>query len=158
MALQTVVQRACRRPAAPDDERIERWATAAFEATGPPAAVDLELTIRIVDGHEAARLNRTYRGREYVPNVLSFPMNSGESFDTGLLGDVVICAAAVEREAVEQGKPLDAHWAHLVVHGVLHCCGFEHDSDPGARRMEALETRILAEFGVPDPYTVHNEQ
>lgn len=158
MALQTLVQRACRCPAAPNDESMERWSQAAFEAAGPARAGDLELTIRIVDEDEAAALNRTYRGKDYVPNVLSFPMISGESFDTGMLGDVVICAAAVEREAGEQNKPLTAHWAHLVVHGVLHCCGFEHDTETGARRMEPLETRILADFGFPDPYTVHDEQ
>lgn len=158
MALRTVVQRACDCPGAPDDDSISRWAGAAFQAGGQHGDADLELTVRLVDETEAAALNRRYRSRDYAPNVLSFPMNSGESFATGLLGDVVICAAAVAREADEQSKPLHAHWAHLVVHGVLHCCGFEHDSEAGAARMESLENRILAEFGFPDPYTVHDEQ
>lgn len=157
MALQTVVQRACPCPSAPDDESIRSWSDAAFQAGGPPGVVDPELTVRIVDENEAAALNRTYRGKDYVPNVLSFPMHSGGPFDTGLLGDVVICAAVAEREAREQGKTLCAHWAHLVAHGVLHCCGFEHDSDAGASRMETLEKRILADFGFPDPYTVDDE-
>lgn len=157
MALQTVVQRACPCPAAPDDESIERWSQAAFAAGGSAPDADLALTIRIVDEAEAAALNRTYREKDYVPNVLSFPMNAGEPFDTGLLGDVVICAAAVEREAAGQNKPLQAHWAHLVVHGVLHCCSWEHDTEAGARRMESLEKRILADFGFSDPYTVHDE-
>lgn len=159
MALETVVQRACDCPAAPDDEHIRRWSGAAYQAGSTTGRGDgLALTVRIVDEAEAAALNATYRGKDYVPNVLSFPLDSGGSFDSGLLGDVVICAAVVEREAAEQNKPPQAHWAHLVVHGVLHCCGFEHDSDDGARRMESLELRILADFGFPDPYTVRDEQ
>lgn len=158
MSLRTVVQRACECPAGPDDDSITGWAGAAFRAGAPAGGADLELTVRVVDEDEAAALNQSYRGKDYAPNVLSFPMSSGESFDTGLLGDVVICAAVAEREASEQGKPLAAHWAHLVVHGVLHCCGFEHDSGKGARRMETLERRILADFGFPDPYTVPDEQ
>jgi len=153
--LRTVVQRACE-CAAPDDDSIIRWADAAFRADG--GADDLELTIRIVDEEEAAALNRTWRDKDYVPNVLSFPMSTGQPVATGLLGDVVICAPVVAREAADQGKPPAAHWAHLVVHGVLHCRGHEHDNGAGAARMEALEQRILADFGFPDPYTVHDEQ
>jgi len=134
------------------------WAGAAFRAGAVDRDADLELTIRLVDEREAADLNRAYRGRDYVPNVLSFPMRCAEGFETGLLGDVVICAAVVEREAAEQGKQPRTHWAHLVVHGVLHCCGFEHDSEADAERMESLEQRILADFGFPDPYTVQHEQ
>jgi probable rRNA maturation factor len=113
----------------------------------------MELTVRIVDEDEAGALNRTYRGKDYAPNVLSFPMNAGKETGTGLLGDVVICAPVVEREAAEQGKVPEAHWSHLVVHGVLHCCGFEHDTEEKAEPMESLEQRILAEFGFRDPYT-----
>lgn len=114
--------------------------------------------MRIVDEDEARTLNRAYRGKDYVPNVLSFPINAGQEAGIGLLGDVVICAPVVEREAAEQGKASEAHWAHLVIHGVLHCCGFEHDTGEKAERMESLERRILAEFGFPDPYTVADEQ
>jgi probable rRNA maturation factor len=158
VALQTVVQRACRRPPAPADEHIRRWAEAAYRAGAPAGDADLALTVRVVGENEAAELNRAYRGKEYVPNVLSFPLNQSGPVETGLLGDVVICAAVVEREAGEQNKAPEAHWAHLVVHGVLHCCGYEHDTGSGAGRMEALERRILAEFGFPDPYTSQNEQ
>jgi probable rRNA maturation factor len=157
VALHTVVQRACSAPGAPETSKIESWAGAAFDAGGEPGA-DVEMTVRIVSEDEARELNREYRGRDYATNVLSFPMNAAGGDGPGLLGDVVICAAVAEREAAEQGKPLEAHWSHLVVHGVLHCCGFEHDSEADAARMEPLETRILAEFGFPDPYTVHNEQ
>lgn len=157
MSLLTVVQRACRSPGAPDDDTVRQWAGTAFQA-GCDSGKDLELTVRIVDENEARELNREYRGKDYAPNVLSFPMNGEGPADTGLLGDVVICAEVVEREALEQHKPARAHWSHLVVHGVLHCCGFEHDTDDDARRMESLETAILAGFGFPDPYTWHDER
>lgn len=157
MALLTAVQRACESPAAPETRLIQQWAAAAFDA-GDPAGGDLELTVRIVDESEARELNLRYRGRDYVPNVLSFPMRLEGPIDTPLLGDVVLCAPVVEREAAAQHKSIQAHWSHLVVHGVLHCCGYDHETDSGALRMEALEKRILAEFGFPDPYTVHDEQ
>jgi len=116
------------------------------------------MTIRIVDEKEARALNQRYRGKNYPPNVLSFPMIDDGPVTTGVLGDVVICAAVAAREAAEQHKTPAAHWAHLVVHGVLHCCGYVHDAPADAEQMETLETRILAEFGFPGPYTVHDEQ
>lgn len=116
------------------------------------------MTIRIVDEEEARALNHRYRGQDYVPNVLSFPMIEAVPGSPGMLGDVAICAPVVEREAVAQHKAPVAHWAHLVVHGVLHCCGYEHDAPADAEQMESLEIRILAEFGFPDPYTVSDEQ
>lgn len=152
-----MVQRVCRSPAAPDTRRFRTWASAAYRAAGAPLGA-AELTVRIVEESEARALNRAYRNKDYVPNVLSFAMGPDEPVPTGLLGDVVICAPVVEREANEQGKPPKAHWCHLVVHGVLHCCGFRHDTRTGAARMECLERRILAEFGFADPYTVVDEQ
>lgn len=156
MALHTVVQHACRSADAPDSTSIQQWAGAAFESGGQ--AGDMTLTVRIVDEDEARRLNRDFRGKDYVPNVLSFPMHAQDPDGTALLGDIMICAPVALREAGEQGKPPEAHWCHLVVHGVLHCCGFNHETDDDAARMEPLEARILAEFGFPDPYTVNNEQ
>lgn len=155
MGLHTVVQRACSSPTAPANKNIRSWAKAAYEACEHPES-DKELTIRLVDENEAGELNRAYRRKDYATNVLSFP-GADESFDTGLLGDIVICPAVVEREALEQHKALEAHWSHMVVHGVLHLCGHEHDTDAGARRMESREKRILAGFGFPDPYTVSDE-
>lgn len=152
-----MVQRACRAPAAPDTGRIQTWAEAAFRRGAPPDA-ELEMTVRIVDEAEARALNHRYRGRDYAPNVLSFPMMEAGPVATGMLGDVVICAAVLAREAAAQGKDQAAHWAHLVVHGVLHCCGYAHDAAAEAERMESLEARILAEFGFPDPYTPSDEQ
>lgn len=116
------------------------------------------MTIRIVDEDEARTLNHRYRGKGYAPNVLSFPMLDAGPVSAGMLGDVVICAPVVEQEAVAQHKAVAAHWAHLVVHGVLHCCGYEHDTPVDAEQMESLEVRILAEFDFPDPYTVNDEQ
>lgn len=151
-----MVQRACSSQTAPANKNIQSWANAAYQACERSES-DKELTIRLVDENEARELNRTYRKKDYATNVISFH-GTNESFDTGLLGDIVICPAVVEREAREQHKALDAHWSHMVIHGVLHLCGHEHDTDAGARRMESGEKRILAGFGFSDPYTANNEQ
>lgn len=111
-----------------------------------------ELSIRIAGAREGRSLNRHYRGRDYATNVLSFPAELPEGVRSPLLGDIVICAMVVAREAREQHKPLRDHYAHLTVHGVLHLLGFDHASEPQARRMEALETAILAALDIPDPY------
>jgi probable rRNA maturation factor len=120
-----------------------------------------ELTVRIVDESEGAELNTRYRGKKGATNVLSFPAESaepptGSSDADGLLpfGDVVICAAVVEREEREQGKPLAAHWAHMVVHGTLHLQGFDHEKAADAAVMEARERLLLAKLGFPDPYSI----
>ncbi|PZW67713.1 putative rRNA maturation factor [Pseudomonas sp. URMO17WK12:I1] len=116
-------------------------------------SADSELTIRLVDEGEGRELNRTWRGKDYATNVLSFPADvPDELLDIPLLGDLVICVPVVEREAVEQGKTLDAHWAHLVIHGCLHLLGYDHIEDEEAEEMEGLERILLAELGHPDPY------
>ncbi|MEJ2535041.1 MAG: rRNA maturation RNase YbeY [Gammaproteobacteria bacterium] len=116
----------------------------------------LSLALRIVDAPESETLNRRYRGKEGPTNVLSFPAHLPESIVSELperpLGDLVICAPLVASEAAEQGKRLDDHWAHLCVHGVLHLLGHDHEDAEEAAAMEALETTILGELGVPDPY------
>lgn len=132
--------------------------------TGLPAASSLrawanralghiagELTIRIVDEAESQELNRRYRGKDRPTNVLSFPYD-GELLDVPVLGDLVICAPVVQREAAEQHKDLRAHWAHMVVHGCLHLLGYDHEQDGEAEAMEARERELLAELGFPDPY------
>jgi probable rRNA maturation factor len=113
---------------------------------------NVELVVRLVDEAEMTALNQRYRGKSGVTNVLSFPYEPLPGVSTGLLGDVVVCAPVVAEEAVRQGKPLEAHWAHLVMHGVLHLQGYDHHHEPDARRMEALEARLLAGLGFADPY------
>ena len=108
--------------------------------------------MRVVAPAESKRLNRSYRGKDRPTNVLSFPASAAERELASALGDVVICAAVVAREAREQGKPLTAHWAHMVVHGTLHLLGYDHERPRAAGVMEALEVEILRRFGYHDPY------
>ena len=129
---------------------FRRWTEAALVTARhrKPA----ELSIRVVGAREGRALNRQYRGKDYATNVLSFPVELPRGVTSPLLGDLVICAPVVVREAREQGKPPRDHYAHLTVHGVLHLLGLDHQNERDAVRMEALETRILAELGIADPY------
>lgn len=129
---------------------LRRWVAAAL--AGARRRKPAELSIRVVDADEGRALNRHYRGKDYATNVLSFAAELPPGIDLPLLGDLVICAPVVAREAAEQGKPERNHWAHLTVHGVLHLLGHDHIADADAERMEALERRILAKLGMPDPY------
>ncbi|MGM0450994.1 MAG: rRNA maturation RNase YbeY [Pseudomonadota bacterium] len=113
---------------------------------------DTEVTLRIVDEPEGLELNHQYRGKDYATNVLSFPFEAPPGVDLGLLGDLVICAGVVEREAREQDKAPGAHWAHLVIHGMLHLQGYDHQDPDEAETMENLEVRLLAELGFSNPY------
>ena len=123
---------------------------------------EADLAIRIVDTEEGQALNRHYRGKDYATNVLSFPaeMAEGVKLPKGvilpLMGDIVLAAEVVAREAAEQGKDLHAHYAHLTVHGMLHLQGHDHETDTEAEAMEALETVILARLGYTDPYAVEH--
>ena len=118
-----------------------RWARAALVGGG-------EITIRLVDAEEGQALNNEYRQKDYATNVLSFPYDT----EPVVMGDLVICPAVVAREAVEQNKPLAAHYAHLTVHGMLHLQGWDHENDDDAQAMEDEEREILAALGYPDPY------
>ena len=134
----------------PSEAQFRAWCTLALRQR----TADSELTIRLVDEAEGRELNHTYRQRDYATNVLSFPADVPEELlDIPLLGDLVICVPVVVREAQEQGKTLEAHWAHLVIHGCLHLLGYDHILDAEAEEMEALERTLLAELGHPDPYT-----
>lgn len=148
LRLQLDVQRASAADDLPADAQLRAWARAALADSGGTHA----LTVRLVDAAESAELNRAYRHKPGPTNVLSFPFEAPPGISSRLLGDLVICAEVVRREAREQGKPLDAHWAHMVVHGVLHLRGYDHLTDVEAAGMEALETEILARLGYPDPY------
>lgn len=131
----------------PSAASLRRFARAGLE--GLPG----EITLRLVDALESRQLNHQYRGKDYATNVLSFAYDPElMAADGGVMGDLVICADVVAREAAEQGKPAVAHWAHLVVHGCLHLRGFDHENDADAARMEARETAILADLGFPTPY------
>jgi len=143
------VDNASRESDIPGEAELSRWATAALDGRREAA----ELAIRIVDEAEGAALNATYRHKQGATNVLSFPAELPPGVPLTLLGDLVICAPVVAREAREQGKPPEAHWAHLVVHGCLHLLGYDHEAEAEAEEMESLERRILAGMGYPDPYT-----
>ncbi|QTN26033.1 rRNA maturation RNase YbeY [Rhizobacter sp. AJA081-3] len=121
--------------------KVIRWIRAALQA---PA----EITVRIVDAEEGQALNRDFRGKDYATNVLTFDY----SREPVVSADLVLCAPVVAREATEQGKPIQAHYAHLLVHGTLHAQGFDHEKARDAKVMEARETQILAALGFEDPY------
>ena len=144
------VQYALEDAALPTEPEFSAWALAALQQCREP----VELLIRVVDAAESRDLNRRYRGKDKPTNVLAFPFEAPPGIPSRHLGDVVICAPVVKREAREQSKPASAHWAHMVVHGILHLCGYDHHSEQDAGEMEALEKRILQGMGIPDPYSV----
>ncbi|ODU48187.1 rRNA maturation RNase YbeY [uncultured Aquimonas sp.] len=113
---------------------------------------DGELSVRIVDADEGRALNRDYRDKDYATNVLSFPAELPPGVPLPILGDLVLCAPVVAREAEEQGKPLKHHYAHMLVHGVLHLLGHDHMDEAEAEAMETIEREVLAGLGIPDPY------
>jgi probable rRNA maturation factor len=132
----------------PSPHEFERWAAAALAGRCGGG----ELTIRVVGAAEGAALNETYRRRRGPTNVLSFPSEHFPEMELPLLGDLVMCAPVVMREAQEQHKILQAHWAHMTVHGSLHLLGYDHEEAAEAEEMEGLETAILNGLGYPDPY------
>jgi len=134
----------------PSEAQIQLWLNAAVSPFQPVA----EVTVRIVDEPESQQLNFDYREKDRPTNVLSFPFQCPPGIELPLLGDLVICAGVVAQEAKEQNKTLDAHWAHMVVHGSLHLLGFDHINDDDALEMEAEEIQILAELGFADPYLI----
>jgi probable rRNA maturation factor len=138
------LQHAVNSPGLPARAELRRWLAAALSQSA-------EITVRFVGAAEGRKLNRAYRGRDYATNVLSFGYDR-PGRGAVLSGDIVLCAPVLRREAREQGKTLAAHTAHLTVHGALHLQGHDHQSRSAATRMEALEKRILAKLGYPDPY------
>ena len=142
------VQRACPAPGVPSPAKIARWAEAALAGRSQGA----EMTVRVVDEAEGAALNAGYRRRPGATNVLAFVLDAPELPALRILGDVVVCAPVAAREAREQSKRLEAHWAHLVVHGTLHLLGYDHGEPGPAREMEAAEREVLGRLGYPDPY------
>lgn len=134
----------------PANASFRRWVAAALVAADHGR--DTELSVRIVGAAEGQALNLQYRTKNYATNVLSFPVELPDGIEVPLIGDLVICATVVAREALEQHKPERQHWAHLTVHGVLHLLGFDHIIDAQAEHMEMLERTALATLDIPDPY------
>lgn len=132
----------------PSEEDITYW----IDAVLPESQKDSEICVRIVEAEESQQLNNQYRSKDKPTNVLSFPSELPDEIDLPLLGDIVICAAVVEQEAQEQGKSLESHWAHMVIHGTLHLLGYDHIEDSDAEEMESLETQIMLTLGYPPPY------
>lgn len=132
----------------PTAEQLQRWVDAAL-ADYPS---DTELVIRIVDKEESRKLNEQYRHKQGPTNILSFPFEVPEGVPLNLLGDLVICAPVVAEEAGAQNKPLENHWAHIVVHGVLHLLGYDHVDEVDAATMESKEIAILAQLNISNPY------
>jgi probable rRNA maturation factor len=135
----------------PEQEKLSQWANAA----NINLLEEAELTIRIVDKVESAQLNETYRNKKSATNVLAFPFEVDELVELNLLGDLVICAQIVDTEAKEQSKTEKEHWAHMVIHGVLHLQGYDHINTKQAEEMEFLEIQILDTLGYQNPYQVN---
>jgi probable rRNA maturation factor len=141
------VQFAIRPDDAPTRTQLRRWASAALQG-------DAEVTLRLVDEVEGEALNGSFRGRRHATNVLTFAYSSQAPYH----GDIALCAPVVSREARAQRKSTEAHYAHLVVHGMLHLQGYDHETAAEAAVMEKLESRIVTELGYPDPYTVRSKE
>ena len=149
MTLIVDIQMASASEEAPDPQSIERWVSAAIDNQRDST----ELSIRIVDTEEGQALNEQFRGSTGATNVLSFPFENESPEPLPLIGDIVICAPVVLKEASEQNKTLHAHWAHMIIHGVLHLLGYDHQNETDANLMESLETDIMQGLGFPPPYS-----
>ncbi len=132
----------------PDRRQLQQWVDAALGESDS----DNEIVIRIVDEAESAELNQQYRHKSGPTNILSFPFEAPPGLDLELLGDLVVCAPVVAKEAEQQHKKLLDHWAHIVVHGVLHLLGYDHVDDKDAERMESLEIKLLQQLNIENPY------
>ena len=148
MTISVDIQTVCEHPHLPSDEQIQSW----VETVLLPYNRSFELTVRLVTTNESQTLNLQYRGKDKPTNVLSFPFEVPEGIELDLLGDIIICADVVEQEAKEQSKTLDAHWAHMIVHGCLHLLGFDHIEQEEAEEMESIEIEALAKIGYANPY------
>jgi probable rRNA maturation factor len=136
----------------PEQADFERWLKLALSKVRPEK--EAEISLMVVSEAVSRELNHQYRGKDRPTNVLSFPADIPAYVESHLLGDLVICAPVVEREAQEQNKPLDHHWAHLTIHGCLHLLGYDHINEADAQVMEQLEIELLAELNIPNPYEI----
>jgi len=142
------IQVATTTTALPSSAQFQVWVDAALQGQ----ALDSELLIRLVDGDESAALNQQYRHKAGPTNILSFPFEAPPGIELAMLGDLVMCVPVIVQEALQQAKPVEHHWAHITVHGVLHLLGYDHIDDAEAEQMEALEIEILQQFNIPNPY------
>lgn len=142
------IQRVFKSDLQPSDMQLELWVNTVLANLKE----EFELTIRIVDETESAELNETYRHKRGPTNILSFPFDVPDGVELNLLGDLVICAPVLEREAAEQNKSLHHHWAHIVIHGTLHLLGYDHIEDAEAKEMESKEIELLQTLSIPNPY------
>ncbi|MFT6915668.1 MAG: putative rRNA maturation factor [Motiliproteus sp.] len=148
MSIEIDLQLASDAPFIPSLAAFQRWAEHALR----DHLETTELCIRVIDEPESQQLNLDYRNIDKPTNVLSFPFEAPPGITLNLLGDLAICAPLVASQAEEQGKMVDHHWAHLVIHGILHLLGYDHIEEEEAQTMEALETRLLAGLDITDPY------
>lgn len=153
MSVTTDIQIVCE-GSVPTEQQLQSWAESALASLDE----DCELSIRLVEELESAELNETYRAKTGPTNVLSFPFQAPVELSPRLLGDLVICRPVIEREAQEQNKQIEHHWAHMVVHGCLHLLGYDHIADDEAEIMEFLERDILKSMSIEDPYREQDEQ
>ena len=148
MTLEVEVQLAVDQTDLPSAAQITTWVRAAWQQS----STDAEVVVRICEEDESRQLNHEFRGKDKPTNVLSFPYEPHPGIELHHAGDLLICAPVVVREATEQGKSADAHWAHMLVHGMLHLQGYDHQDDAQAEEMESFETNILTALGFPAPY------
>jgi probable rRNA maturation factor len=147
VTVDVIVQYALSAHNLPSAAQINAWAAAAAFNLNP-----MEVVARVVGDAESAQLNQTYRQQSGPTNVLSFPFEPQPGVEVNLLGDLVLCAPVIVREAREQGKPALAHWAHMIVHGMLHLQGYDHQTDGEAHDMETREREIMERLGFENPY------
>jgi probable rRNA maturation factor len=137
-------------PELPNEQQIQLW----IDTVLAEMQQDTEIVVRIVDETESTALNEQYRHKQGATNILSFPVKipDGVALDINLLGDLVVCAPVLAKEAQQQGKKLHDHWAHIIIHGVLHLLGYDHLDDAQAEEMEGKEITLLQQLNIPNPY------
>lgn len=148
------IQVATEFPGIPGEQQFQHW----VDTVLTDQSQDSEIVIRLVDDAESAELNQTYRHKQGPTNILSFPFEAPEGVDMDLLGDLVICAPLIEREAAQQNKLPEHHWAHITIHGVLHLLGYDHVEENDAEEMEALEIKLLNMLNIANPYQEESTQ
>ena len=154
MNISVDLQIACQVDSVPQEAEVQAWLEQALQTGNPNASKRCDVSVRIVDEDESRQLNKQYRQQNRATNVLAFPAEvvGVPKDEAELLGDLVICGPLVEQEAEEQGKSPASHWGHLLIHGMLHLLGYDHETESQAAEMETMERKILADRGFEDPY------